>query len=646
MKPQKKIIFIAILMIEFMLIGWKFYSDRQQCQAAEANIWDGSIATEFSAGDGTQINPYVISDGSELALLAQKVNENDEKYNKSYYCLTNDIILNDTTNWEQWDKQGPKNMWTPIGATELFQGVFDGNNHSVTGVYIKEIVPNYGINDVNEDELEMSIGLFGFASNASIMNLVVDESYIINRSYQMSGIVGALNEGTISNCTFGGRLLALDGSYQGGICGINNEGTIRNCTNKGIIEVETTDEYAFYIGGIVGRSTGKIIECTNLGTADCKDKSANGAIGGIVAISESDITACVNSGTINMPEIIGDYNLCYIGGIVGDYNGGTISESYNIGKIICGDNNNHIGGIAGQVYEAKINNCYNDGTISISSDCYNIGGIVGKNYTSQIIDCHNLNKISVKNECSNIGGIVGSDQIYSKNTLIRNCYNAGSIEGKKECRSVGGIAGNSKGKVENCYNKGGVIFGSDSHALGGIIGDTSKSKIKNCGNYSKITASSGSYIGGVVGDIGAFAIFNDDAPNVKPGIYNCFNRGEIGGKKCSYVGGIAGETYDKLYNCYNSGKVNGFYTVGPIISRLTYGMENACINCYYLKDCAKSYDSNEVNNYGTEMSKKEMQSKKFAETLNQWCEKQKSNTYSKWVYSKKKNGAYPYLVLS
>ena len=41
--------------------------------------WDGSIATAFAGGDGSANNPYQISNGAELAYLAQEVNAGNFK---------------------------------------------------------------------------------------------------------------------------------------------------------------------------------------------------------------------------------------------------------------------------------------------------------------------------------------------------------------------------------------------------------------------------------------------------------------------------------------------------------------------------------------------------------------------------------------
>ena len=68
-------------------------------------IWDGSIAAGFAGGSGTEDDPYLISNGSELAYLAQQVNSGNS-YENVHFKLTNDIYLNDTTDWDLWGTTG------------------------------------------------------------------------------------------------------------------------------------------------------------------------------------------------------------------------------------------------------------------------------------------------------------------------------------------------------------------------------------------------------------------------------------------------------------------------------------------------------------------------------------------------------------
>ena len=91
-------------------------------------IWDGSIAAGFAGGSGTEDDPYLISNGSELAYLAQQVNSGN-RYENVHFKLTNDIYLNDTTDWELWGTTGSSSAGkadirdgSAIGATEQDKG--------------------------------------------------------------------------------------------------------------------------------------------------------------------------------------------------------------------------------------------------------------------------------------------------------------------------------------------------------------------------------------------------------------------------------------------------------------------------------------------------------------------------------------------
>lgn len=68
---------------------------------AADGAWDGSIATAFAGGSGTENDPYQIDDGAQLAYLASEVNKG-QPYENSYFVLTADIDL-------------ANHDWTPIG---------------------------------------------------------------------------------------------------------------------------------------------------------------------------------------------------------------------------------------------------------------------------------------------------------------------------------------------------------------------------------------------------------------------------------------------------------------------------------------------------------------------------------------------------
>lgn len=306
-------------------------------------IWDGSIAEGFAGGTGTEADPYLISNGAELAYLAQQTNSGIS-YQGSYFALTNDIYLNDTTDWESWGNDtAPANEWTAIGTeSSPFSGSFDGNGHVVSGVYINELESQYQ-------------GLFGYTtSRSTIANLGVSESYIYG------------------------------GDCVGGVVG-ENGGEVTNCYNTGSI---TGSEC---VGGVVGcnDADNEVTACYNTG-------SVNGSelVGGVVGVNYGTIFRCYNTGSIT-----GDSN---IGGVVGknfNFNGDCInvtSNCYNTGSVTGGSN---VGGVVGFVINldfygdkdgegySLVSRCYNTGSVTGGS---NVGGVVGENDDVTFTNCYYL----------------------------------------------------------------------------------------------------------------------------------------------------------------------------------------------------------------------------------------------------------------
>ena len=164
--------------------------------AEDVGVWDGSIAEGFAGGSGTEADPYLISDGSQLAYLAKTVNDGESYFGTSsqtrkYFKLTSDIDLGNLE-------------WTPIGKglaygtydnpVNPFSGIFDGDGHVISNVKITQLGSH-------------SLGLFGGVKNANIKNVGIDGMTVeisnvtdsTKRINDIGGIVGFLH-GTVSGC--------------------------------------------------------------------------------------------------------------------------------------------------------------------------------------------------------------------------------------------------------------------------------------------------------------------------------------------------------------------------------------------------------------------------------------------------------------
>lgn len=94
--------------------------------SAETAIWDGTTATAFAGGTGTSDDPYQVTNGAELALMAGQGDASAGKH----YKLMNDIYLNDTSS-NEWKTSATQ--W--VHNSLKFQGNVDGDGHVIDGLY-------------------------------------------------------------------------------------------------------------------------------------------------------------------------------------------------------------------------------------------------------------------------------------------------------------------------------------------------------------------------------------------------------------------------------------------------------------------------------------------------------------------------------
>jgi hypothetical protein len=79
--------------------------------------------TQTNDYDLTDINWYnfksefIINTDEELARIAKFVNNGNDFSGKTVKLVA-DIMLNDTTNWQNWANNPPANEWIPIGAND------------------------------------------------------------------------------------------------------------------------------------------------------------------------------------------------------------------------------------------------------------------------------------------------------------------------------------------------------------------------------------------------------------------------------------------------------------------------------------------------------------------------------------------------
>ena len=218
---------------------------------------------------------FEISTAAELAGLAKLVN-NGNTFEGKTIKLTQNITFNENVLTESGELNGDGSnfkQWTAIGNnTNKFKGTFDGQNHTISGIYIN-----------NNSDYQ---GLFGYVDGegATIQNLSVTDSYIKAADY-VGGIVGD-NYDEVSNCSNSGAVTGTgDDARVGGIVGDNYD-EVSNCSNSGTV----TGSDDARVGGIVGWNYyATVSNCSNSGTVTGGDDAE---VGGIVGDNYDEVSNC------------------------------------------------------------------------------------------------------------------------------------------------------------------------------------------------------------------------------------------------------------------------------------------------------------------------------------------------------------------
>lgn len=93
----------------------------------------------------TRDSVFELSKASQLRGFAELVNTGID-FHQQEVRLANDVFLNDTVGWRNWehDARGYLEQWIPIGNEDNpFSGTFDGQGHSVYGLYINRGMESY-----------------------------------------------------------------------------------------------------------------------------------------------------------------------------------------------------------------------------------------------------------------------------------------------------------------------------------------------------------------------------------------------------------------------------------------------------------------------------------------------------------------------
>ena len=229
--------------------------------------------------------------------LASDISANDEKLITDY---TDDNYMKWSYYNEETDEiayaEAPTYSWTSIGNTTAFYGNFDGQMHTISGIYC--------LNNTYT-------GLFGYAqANSSIRNLKLTDSYFSSANTRTGSIAGRVNTGTLSN-VYSNAIVEGTQSYIGGLVGLAQTITIEKCWYDGAVTSNVTTSKYQGTGGFLGvlySGTLTMSDCLNTGYVDASAYTASSCpcVGGFVGWIEGGTTAnisyCLNVADIAINE--------------------------------------------------------------------------------------------------------------------------------------------------------------------------------------------------------------------------------------------------------------------------------------------------------------------------------------------------------
>lgn len=251
-----------------------------------------------------------------------------------------------------------------------FCGVLDGRGHVLSNLHMNSA-------------LDLT-GLFGYSSDSTVKNIVMDDSCTLTYSQTITSTGSAIDMGSIigycDSCT-----------------------VVNNVNLASIAFTGNVNDRTVVIGGITARLTGPstLRNCANYGTLTHAGSSTDSFIGGIVGLCSGTTISIQN--TINHGTIM--YNgassgSLYIGGVIGNsYSGSIVAENcVSAGKVdrSSQEGNSYVGsvvGYAGSGVTTKITRCLWTNDVKYDNACGS-GDVTASNSGLKSLDATTINELN------------------------------------------------------------------------------------------------------------------------------------------------------------------------------------------------------------------------------------------------------------
>lgn len=425
------------------------------------NVVACSLPSSVNLGSeaaGTEEDPYMVFSVLDFPVIGQCMGDN------KHFKLANDV-----------DFGGIRH--TPIGHDAMpFSGIFDGDGHEITGLYLNE----------PQREDQGFFGEFGSRVNpptATIKNLIIDGD--VTGRLRSAILAGDTDDGRFENVTVTGTVNAKH--TAGLLTGDAENLYVDGATLDG--DVTVLDSEA---GLLVGDVTNTYIEVDDV-RATGRVIGEDASIGGLVGYLESD----TEGSKISNVEMQTDVQIRAVTQFENSNDvGGLVGQSYNVEY----EDIDIFAMERGDEPEGRVAALFREGPYGATYDSNNFGGAIGGSHGDTLRNVVSYLDVTIEDANSGddeTGGLIGE----TEGSLVYDCAAHGDVSGYYE---VGGLIG------EMDYSGGTKIL-DNSHAygnvagyerVGGLVGGA-ETDDSTPSDYMEITNSSAS--GRVIGVSGGYA---------------------------------------------------------------------------------------------------------------------------------------------
>ncbi len=269
----------------------------------EPRLYAVKAAPASFTGEGTEANPFLITNKADLVKLSQLTSNYQQTFANVYFKQTADIDL-------QLDPAfhgiAAYNDAYYNSSVHKFCGTYDGDGHTIHKMKLAWIDWNvapgqvhFGTPNTSGPHIAKDKGFIGVLGQGGVLKNLNIASDCQIELWSYSGALVGDNHGLVENCRNYADVTGYDQSI-GGLVGESRIGSIiRNCFNAGNVKAAFAN-----VAGIASNISGTVIEnCANTGnvvadTLTILHTNTSGAAGLVNYMAGSSITNCLNAGHV------------------------------------------------------------------------------------------------------------------------------------------------------------------------------------------------------------------------------------------------------------------------------------------------------------------------------------------------------------